>query len=576
MPLIKEAILYKMSNNQENTNSKMGQKVSLKDAFIHAAKLATEGKLGQAEKICTDIIAANDKFHQAYHLLGQIALKARKAEVAAQMTHKAILVDDSVGVYHRDLAEILCLGGKPKDAMVVIERALKLNLNDPKSHYIAGMSLSALGMRPKSIDAYKKAVELNPKYGLAYNNLGSALENSGNMDSAKAAYAKAVEINENHAEAQNNLAAILLAEGDVDGATKHFEAGIKARPNFIDPHYNLSTIKKYTDDDIHIKQMETIAQNTSSLPMDARIRLCFALGKAYEDAGKYEQAFDMYSAANKAKRDTFQFNEDRAIETVEKIKTTFDKPYLKGAKKSKKDDPVPIFVVGMPRSGSTLIEQILCSHSEVHGAGEVSFLTQAIQKKCSKFPEGISELSDADLAAIGKEYLAQLKALAPDAKRIVDKMPANFHYSGLIAKILPGAHIINTERHPLDSCLSNYARLFNQTMEFAYNLEELGRYYNRYQDLIKHWHAVLPKKTLLDVHYEEVVADTEKQARALLDFVGLEWQKSCLEFYKNKRTVHTASVAQVRQPIYKSSVKRWEKFGNALDPLKKIVCPELK
>ena len=558
-----------------NSPHSKGQKISLPDAFARAAQLAAQGKLQQAEKICNDIIVANENFHQAAHLLGQIAFRDQKGEVAAQMTHKAILIDGSIAEYHRDLAEILSVAGKPKDAMIVIERALKINVNDPKSHYIAGIALSALGERPKSIEAYKKAVELNPKFGLAYNNLGSALESSGDVASAKEAYAEAVEINQTHAEAQNNLAAILISEGDVEGATKHLEAAIVARPKFIDPHYNLSTIKNYTDDDVHIVQMEMIAQNTSGLPMDARIRLCFALGKAYEDAGKYEQSFDMYGAANKAKRKTFKYNEERAIETGEEIKSSFDKAYLKGLKKSKKDDPLPIFVVGMPRSGSTLIEQILCSHDDIHGAGEVIFLTQAIQKRCNKFPAGVADLTDADISAISEEYLAQLKALAPGAKRIVDKMPSNFYYVGLIAKIFPGAHIINTARHPLDSCLSNYSRLFNHTMEFAYDLEELGRYYNRYQDLITHWHKVLPKKTLLDVHYEKVVADLEKEARNLIDFVGLDWQDSCLEFYNNKRTVHTASVTQVRQPIYKSSVKRWEKFGTALDPLKKIVCPEL-
>ena len=216
-----------------NSPHSKGQKISLPDAFARAAQLAAQGKLRQAEKICNDIIVANENFHQAAHLLGQIAFRDQKGKVAAQMTHKAILIDGSIAEYHRDLAEILSVAGKPKDAMIVIERALKINVNDPKSHYIAGIALSALGERPKSIEAYKKAVELNPKFGLAYNNLGSALESSGDVASAKEAYAEAVEINQTHAEAQNNLAAILISEGDVEGATKHLEAAIVARPKSL-------------------------------------------------------------------------------------------------------------------------------------------------------------------------------------------------------------------------------------------------------------------------------------------------------------------------------------------------------
>jgi hypothetical protein len=168
---------------------------------------------------------------------------------------------------------------------------------------------------------------------------------------------------------------------------------------------------------------------------------------------------------------------------------------------------------------------------------------------------------------IGHQYLENIKKLNPDAKRIVDKMPDNYHYAGLIAKILPGAHIINTNRNPLDSCFSSYTRLFIHTLQYAYDLGEIGRYYNRYQNLMDHWHHVLPKNRLLDVNYEDVVADLEQEARKLIDFVGLDWQEDCLDFYKNKSRVNTASAAQVRQPIYKSSIEKWRPFEKHLGPL---------
>nr|WP_250646748.1 tetratricopeptide repeat-containing sulfotransferase family protein [Pseudemcibacter aquimaris] len=490
------------------------------------------------------------------------------------MLNKAISLDSSNAQYHCDFAEVLCNNANPKGGLIAIEHALKINPNVSHFHYIAGTALAALGNSKKAITAYNKAIELNPNNGLAYNNLGSIMENSGLQERAKHAYANAVKINANHPEAQNNLAAILLAEGDVENAKIHFEAAIKARPLFVEPHYNLSTIKNYEEDDAHITQLEAIARNSAALPADKRVKLCFALGKAYEDIGNYDAAFDLFEKGNTAHRRTFKFNEKRAIGITEQLKTIFNKEYFKGSRKKKSDDPTPIFVVGMPRSGSTLIEQILCSHDNVFGAGELDTMSKVINEKLDIFPNDYEKLSDDDIKEIGENYIRRIRLLEPDAKRIVDKMPANFHYAGIIAKALPGAHIINTERNPMDSCLSNYGRLFNQTMHFAYNLEELGRYYNRYQDLIKHWHSVLPKNRLIDVHYEKVVDDLENQAKRIIKFVGLEWDDKCLEFHKNKRTVHTASVAQVRKPIYKSSVERWKNFGDHLKPLKDIVAPE--
>ncbi|MDG1437485.1 MAG: sulfotransferase, partial [Emcibacteraceae bacterium] len=231
----------------------------------------------------------------------------------------------------------------------------------------------------------------------------------------------------------------------------------------------------------------------------------------------------------------------------------------------------PIFIVGMPRSGSTLIEQILSGHSDVFAAGELFFLGDIIKDKKPNFPNGIDKISDDELRAIGDEYLERVKTLNPDAKHIVDKMPANYQYAGLIVKILPGAHIINARRNPMDCCLSIYTRLFLQTLHYSYDLEELGRYYARYQELMDHWHNVLEKNQLLDVHYENVVEDLEREARKLIDFIGLEWQDQILDFHNQKNRVTTASAAQVRKPIYTSSLDRWRVYEKHLGALKNIL-----
>lgn len=541
--------------------------MNLNDAIKMAAQLANQGMFARAEKVCRDIIATNDKFHPAYHLLGQLSFQNGRDELALQLLHKATLLDGNRASYHRDLAEIVCISGKPKDALMIVERALKLNPNDPKSHYIAGMALTTVGNQRKAIQAYNTAIKLNPNYGAAYNNLGSSLEANDQLKEAKKAYRKAIKINSKHAEAQTNLATILVAEGDVEGAKQHFEAAINAKPTFIEAHHNLSALKRYKKNDPHIKQLDEINKNISSVPFENQVRLYFTLGKAYSDIGKYDIAFDFYKSGNKAMRESFEYNENAAIKFIEDIKKAFGKPYFKDYKKSIYDGPSPIFIVGMPRSGSTLVEQILCSHSDVHAGGELYILSDIIKAKIKHFPQGVEKLSQKELKTIGDEYLEHIKKLNPNAKHIVDKMPANYHYAGLIAKIFPGAHIVNIIRNPMDCCLSNYTYLLNQTLQYAYDLGELGRYYTRYQDLMDHWHEILPNKLLIDVNYEDVVANLEKEARKLVDFVGLGWQDSCLEFHKNKRNVHTASAAQVRKPIYKSSIEKWRPYEKHLGPL---------
>jgi hypothetical protein len=273
------------------------------------------------------------------------------------------------------------------------------------------------------------------------------------------------------------------------------------------------------------------------------------------------------------KRAQLEYKESETFGYFDSIRDAFPKEAFSKRKYDGIDDERPVFIIGMPRSGSTLVEQILSSHPDVYGAGEVKYLSRALGQlrdrfpSLQKYPQMMEKITPAQLDIVGKNYLAALSNGAGDAKRITDKLLTNYFFVGLIHLLYPKAKFIHTARDPVDTCLSGFTKLFKDDMPHSYDLGELGRYYGKYRELMAHWAKVLPKGTLTTVVYEDVVANTEKEARALIEFLGLEWNDKCLEFHKSDRPVKTASVAQVRKPIYKTAVKRWKKYGDGLKPL---------
>ncbi len=305
--------------------------------------------------------------------------------------------------------------------------------------------------------------------------------------------------------------------------------------------------------------------------------LHFALGKCYDDSGDYDKAFPHFMAGCKMKRAKLTYDPANAERQFAGLMEIFDQAAIDRLRGSgdPPGDPsgVPVFVLGMPRSGTTLTEQIIASHPDVYGAGELHDLLRIAERNIGgattpvSFPDNLRALDRQTLTAWGAEYVAGLKQRAPDAKRITDKMPANFFAVGLIHLMLPNAKIIHVNRNPVDTCLSCFTRLFNRKQEHTYDLAELGQYYVHYARLMDHWRKVLPAGAFLDVQYEDIVADQEAQARRLIAYCGLEWNDACLDFHNTKRSIRTASVTQVRQPIYTSSVERWRHYEKFLGPL---------
>ena len=468
--------------------------------------------------------------------------------------------------------------GKFAEAASSYQRAVALKPDYADAHFNLGVTLMKQGKLTDAAARLQQALALKPDYAAACNNLGIILVQQGKPELAAAQYERALAIRPDYEEACNNLGNTYAEMGRLEDAVTAYRRALAIRPDFAEAHYNLSAKKKYTADDPDLKTLEAMARKSAKLTPKAQMNMWFALGKAREDIGRYDDAFAAYSAGNKLKRVTFEYDEDKASAAIDDIIRRYDRAFAAKKKaglfggKPGCGNATPVFILGMPRSGTTLIEQILASHSKIHGGGELPFLPEIVSSATglpagSSYMDWLPGAGGGALRKTGEAYVRKIRALDGGALRICDKLPRNFLYAGLLHKVLPDAKIIHAVRDPLDTCLSIYALLFQQNLPYAYDLTELGRYYRRYARLMEHWKSVLPEGRILEIRYEDIVADLPTQARRMVAHCGLEWEDTCLEFHKNMRPVRTASIAQVRQPLYKTSVARWKNFERHLGPL---------
>jgi Tfp pilus assembly protein PilF len=428
------------------------------------------------------------------------------------------------------------------------------------------------GRVDEAVSGYRRAIALKPDYAEAHNNLGVALAAQGRIDEAVSHCRRAIVLKPDDAEAHNNLGTALCLQGKFDEATVQYGRAISIRPAYAEAHFNRAEIKTFRQGDPDQAALEALAGG-DSLPAEKLPFIHFALAKALEDNGEYGRAFEHLRTGNASKRGQIDYNEAAMHEFFQRISNVFSAGVLDRLQGGGDPSQAPIFVLGMPRSGSTLIEQVLASHPQIHGAGELVDLgkaASAVLNDCNplfQFPECIPSLDGAALRRIGESYLARLPVPGPGKTRIVDKLPNNFFFIGLIRLVLPNARIIHSVRHPVDTCVSCYSKLFASAQKFTYDLGELGRYYRSYSGLMAHWKSVLSPEAILDVAYEDVVDDLEGEARRLIDYCGLPWDDRCLTFHRTRRPVKTASAAQVRKPLYRSSLERWRKYEGNLGPL---------
>jgi len=435
---------------------------------------------------------------------------------------------------------VLHTSGEFREAARCFEKALKLDPTHANAHNNLGASLHLLDRHDQAIDCYRRALALNPRYPDAYRNLGNALQ----------------------------------AVGQIDDARRAYEAAIDLAPKNAAPYLGLADCKRFTKGDPHLMAMEALAREADRLPEGEQINVHFALAKALADIGEHARSFAELLTGNALKRRTLYYDETATLGEFERVREVFSPALIGDGRGAGEPSAAPVFVIGMPRSGTTLIEQILASHPQVFGVGERADFRQAVDAVVPRradglpgYPEGVRALTPRQMRQIGVRYVASIRRNVAGAGRIVNKMPTNFLFAGLIARALPNARIIHARRDPVDTCLSCLSKIFSGDLPFTYDPGELGRYYRAYDALMQHWREALPPGTMIEVDYEHLVDDLENQARRLIAHCGLEWSPACLSFHTTERVVATASAAQVRQPIYRSSVGRWRAYGEALRPL---------
>ena len=511
------------------------------------------------------MLSIDPRHADSLHCLGAIAFQSKRQEAAINLIYEAIQLNGDIPLYHYNLGRVLSEQGKKDKALACYKRAIVLNPDFAEACNNLGAIFSEQDNLSEAVEFLERSIASKPDFAEAHNNLGSTLRKQGKLDEAVARYSRAIAIRPDYVEAYYNLGRLFCEQGKLDEAVIQYERAIAIKPDYTEAHLSRAEIKTFHQGDPDIATLETMIKN-KSLDQNKVMGIHFTLSKALEDCGDYVRAFEHLRAGNAMKRRQINYDETSVLDQFQRITAVFNKNLFDRFRGEGDPSSVPVFVLGMPRSGSTLVEQILASHPQIHGAGELSSLETVINSML-RYPECIPTLDDSSLQQLGQDYLSRLPTPAKGKIRVIDKTPGNFFSIGLIRLILPKAKIIHTRRDPIDTCFSCYSILFSDGLNFSYDLAELGRYYRRYSELMGHWQSVLPPSAMLDVYYEDVVDDLEGQARRLIEYCGLPWDDTCLEFYRNSRPVKTASAVQVRKPLYRSSLKRWHKYEENLEPL---------
>ncbi|MCH7636900.1 MAG: sulfotransferase [Proteobacteria bacterium] len=513
--------------------------------LVNAVDLFRAGKLAQSERLCRGVLDENPTNITAIRLLAEIGIKIGVYADAENLLQRCLELAPDFRLARLNYANVLSKREKLEEALAEIDRLLEEDPDKPAYLAQRAATLVRMGDFERALPCYDYLLTHFPAQAKIVLSSGHALKTVGQLDKAIAAYRHAIEL----------------------------------RPTFGDGYWSLANLKTFRFDDADIEAMRVAIDDPTATQED-HFHLCFALGKALDDRKEYDEAFRFYQKGNRIKEKLEGYEASATEEITRKIRSVCDDNLFKTQGGKGSPAPDPIFIVGLPRSGSTLLEQILASHSQVDGTKELVHILSFVRRlggrrstsEMSRYPEVLAELPAKQLVELGQEYLDRARIHRAAAPYFIDKMPNNFFHVGLINLILPNARIIDARRHPMAACFSGYTQLFARGQPFTYSLADVGRYYCDYVSVMNHWDDVLPGK-VLRVQYEDVVADTETQVRRMLDFCGLEFEESCLQFHETERAVRTASSEQVRQPIYSAALEHWRNYESHLDELKTALAP---
>jgi len=513
---------------------------------VTAAEALNDGRLQDAEKLLREHLAKNPEDPVALRLLARVAMDSNRRGPAIRLMQRCVGLAPDFILAHNDLADLFMKEDRFPEALAAVDKALELDPGLAHSWVFKANVLSRAQRHDEAIAAYDKALLLSPGHSGALAGKGHVLKTIGRADEAIATFRECTRLH----------------------------------PGFGEPWWSLANLKTFSFDNDEVAVLEDLVHR-ESLGDEPRVNMRYALGKHYENDKAYDRAFTHYQAGASLRRGNEIYDPVQNQVVSERVMETYNTAFFEAHQGWGVDDPSPILVVGLPRSGSTLIEQILASHSQVDATLELGDLGRCVRQISrgrrgkNEYPEATAALKESDVVSLAELYLEGAARFRADAPYFVDKMPNNFAHLGLLRLMLPNARVINAVRHPLDSCLGSFKQLFYRGQSFTYDWFELGQYYLQYQRTMAHWHALFPG-WILDVHYEAVVRNQEGETRRMLDFLGLDFEESCLRFWETERAINTASSEQVRQPIYTGGLNFWRHYEPHLDELIQQLEPLLR
>ena len=532
--------------------------------------LVKQDKADEADDIVKDFFENNEDYGLLYKGVRHLhASRYRKAEDA----FKKLLIEDENNIDALRFMGILAFkSGNHDIAEAMLTKALRL---DPTYSLVwanLAQVYSVTGQLDKAKKSFKNILNMEPRNGLIWAEYGTVLTKLANYEESKDAYLKALDFKSDSPRVHLSLGHVYKTMGEIENSIDSYKSTIIQNKLSGEAYWSLANLKTYSFSENEIKVMEeTLKADMSDIE---RSQMHFALGKAYEVKKDFDNSFNNYFKGNEVKKGLTKYSSDDTTDNTKRILDFFNLENIRDFSKSLTVNQDPIFVLGMPRSGSTLVDQIISSHSQVDGTQElpniIKIASELNSNNQNTYPEILKELDELKLTEMGNNYLSETTWARKNAPFFIDKMPNNFIHIGLIKTILPNAKIIDTRRDPMDTCFSCYKQFFARGQLFTYSLEDLGNYYTDYIKAMNHWHNVYGKD-IYTVHYDNVINKTEETIRELIDYCNLPFEKECLEFYKSSRPVKTPSAEQVRQPIYKSGLNYWKNYEKHLVPLKKII-----